>query len=54
MTSYMTGSEAFTREHQQMDSAPQAAWADKYRGVSLYPKLQETETAAHIIFTGHH
>ncbi|KAJ5769342.1 hypothetical protein N7520_003901 [Penicillium odoratum] len=35
MASYMTGSEAFTRENQQTVSAPQAAWADKYRGATI-------------------
>jgi len=37
MTSYMTGSEAYTRENATSagsGAAPQAAWADKYRGVS--------------------
>lgn len=37
MTSYMTGSEAFSRENATSaasGAAPQAAWADKYRGVS--------------------
>lgn len=37
MASYMTGSEAFARESQVpagSGAAPQAAWADKYRGVS--------------------
>lgn len=36
MASYMTGSEAYTRESQPSvnSSAPQTAWADKYRGVS--------------------
>ncbi|KAJ5917792.1 hypothetical protein N7454_010167 [Penicillium verhagenii] len=35
MASYMTGSEAFTRENQQAVSEPQAAWADKYRGATI-------------------
>jgi hypothetical protein len=54
MASYLTGSEAFTREKLPTESStstsnagPQAAWADKYRGVRrpshpIEPKTQLT------------
>lgn len=38
MASYLTGSEAFTREKQatpEISTSSTAAWADKYRGVRL-------------------
>lgn len=38
MASYLTGSEAFTREKQatpETSTSSTAAWADKYRGVRL-------------------
>ncbi|KAJ5459736.1 uncharacterized protein N7458_001288 [Penicillium daleae] len=36
MASYQTGSEAYTRENQtSAPAAPQAAWADKYRGATV-------------------
>lgn len=40
MASYMTGSEAFSRENHVPSGSgatPQTAWADKYRGVRLDP-----------------
>lgn len=40
MASYMTGSEAFSRENHVSagsGATPQTAWADKYRGVSPSP-----------------
>lgn len=40
MASYMTGSEAYSRENHVptgSGATPQSAWADKYRGVSLSP-----------------
>ncbi|OGE54464.1 hypothetical protein PENARI_c006G06030 [Penicillium arizonense] len=38
MASYLTGSEAFTRENlptETSNAGPQAAWADKYRGATI-------------------
>ncbi|GLI76921.1 hypothetical protein PoHVEF18_005199 [Penicillium ochrochloron] len=36
MASYQTGSEAYTRQNQtSAPAAPQAAWADKYRGATV-------------------
>ena len=50
MASYMTGSEAYTREAQQSTTTEPAAWADKYRGVGLpHPSIGVHETAANIV-----
>ncbi|KAJ6031177.1 hypothetical protein N7540_001909 [Penicillium herquei] len=35
MASYMTGSEAYSREAQQSAFTPPSAWADKYRGANV-------------------
>lgn len=51
MASYLTGSEAFTREKQatpEISTSSTAAWADKYRGVRLsqynHPAPPQTNT----------